>query len=232
MPFYIVDEDIYDKAPSVLLGTIDKLALLGHHPSTIRKFMGMLSGASLFNTGTDSFVSKRLDDGYEQDKFQNIYPFFENGEHMFHDPFPSLIIQDEAHLLEESLGTFSGIFETAFESVITALGRNTKVNRLVAKVPSTDRPRLPKIVAASATVSEPARQMEDLYQRSVTQFPVPGPTLYNSFYATPQISEDSIRNNQFSDNPEFGACTARLYATMLTNGRPHTSAAVEVLAGC
>lgn len=229
LPFYIVDEDIYDKAPSVLLGTIDKLALLGHHPSTIRKFMGMLSGASLFNTGTDSFVSKRLDDGYEQDKFQNIYPFFENGEHMFHDPFPSLIIQDEAHLLEESLGTFSGIFETAFESVITALGRNTKVNRLVAKVPSTDRPRLPKIVAASATVSEPARQMEDLYQRSVTQFPVPGPTLYNSFYATPQISEDSIRNNQFSDNPEFGACTARLYATMLTNGRPHTSAAVEVL---
>ena len=38
--------------------------------------------------------------------------------HHWHPPRyqhqPSLIIQDEAHLLQESLGTFSGIFETAF----------------------------------------------------------------------------------------------------------------------
>lgn len=229
LPFYIVDEDIYDKVPSVLLGTIDKLALLGHHPSTIRKFMGMLGGASFFDPKTDSFISTRLEENYGQNQFQNVYPLFENGERKFHDPFPSLIIQDEAHLLEESLGTFSGIFETAFESVLTILGRNIKFNHLVAKIPNTDRPRLPKIVAASATVNEPARQMEDLYQRHVTQFPVPGPTLYSSFYAQPKASENVLRNEKFPKDPEFGACTARLYATLLTNGRPHTSAAVEVL---
>lgn len=229
LPFYIVDDDIYDKAPSVLLGTIDKLALLGHHPSTIRRFMGMLGGASLFDSATDSFVGRRIEETYDQEKYQNVYPLFENGERKFYDPFPSLIIQDEAHLLEESLGTFSGIFETAFESVITRLGKNKRFNILAAKVPNTDRPRLPKIIAASATVNEPSRQMEELYQRRVTQFPVPGPTLYSSFYACPKESVDAKRNSEFLDNPELGACTARLYATMLTNGRPHTSAAVEVL---
>ncbi|MEW8073532.1 MAG: DEAD/DEAH box helicase [Candidatus Thiodiazotropha sp.] len=229
LPFYIVDEDIYDKAPSVLLGTIDKLALLGHHPSTIRKFMGMFGGASLYNPDTDCFTSTRLDENYEQEQLQNVYPFFGNGEHKFYDPFPSLIIQDEAHLLEESLGTFSGIFETAFESVLNVLGKNKKFNHLVAKISGTDRPRLPKIIAASATVNEPSRQMEDLYQRRVTQFPVPGPTLYSSFYAQPNESNDPYREDRFPGNSEFGACTARLYATMLTNGRPHTSAVVEVL---
>ncbi|MFE8100893.1 DEAD/DEAH box helicase [Brenneria goodwinii] len=229
LPFYIVDDDIYDKAPSVLLGTIDKLALLGHHPSTIRRFMGMLGCASLFNSNTDSFISRRLEENFDHDQYQKVYPFFENGERKFFDPFPSLIIQDEAHLLEESLGTFSGIFETAFESIITVLGKNKRFGNLIAKIPKTDRPRLPKIIAASATVSEPSRQIENLYQRRVTQFPMPGPTLYSSFYAQPKKSEDFLRNAHFPDNPEFGSCTARLYATMLTNGRPHTSAVVEVL---
>ena len=41
---------------------------------------------------------------------------------MFHDPFPSLVIQDEGHLLDESLGTFSGLFETALERILTRLG--------------------------------------------------------------------------------------------------------------
>ena len=39
------------------------------------------------------------------------------GREVFHDPFPSLIIQDEAHLLEESLGTFAGLFETMLEQL-------------------------------------------------------------------------------------------------------------------
>ncbi|GAB1268964.1 hypothetical protein NBRC116493_22170 [Aurantivibrio infirmus] len=229
LPFFIVDEDIYDQVPSVLLGTIDKLALLGHHPSTIRKFMGVLGAASFFDNKTNTFFSKRLEELKDSSSKKKVFPFFENGERIFYDPFPSLVIQDEAHLLEESLGTFSGIFETAFEAVLTILGKTNKYREVVRRIPETDQPRLPKIIAASATVNEPAHQMEELYQRSVTQFPVPGPSLYGSFYAHPKISEDSERNTLFPDNPEFGSCTARLYATLLTNGRPHTSATVEVL---
>lgn len=229
LPFYIVDDDIYDKAPSVFLGTIDKLALLGHHPSTIRRFMGALGGASFLDCETGSLFSRRLEELQKSPSMKKVFPFFESGERIFYDPFPSLIIQDEAHLLEESLGTFSGIFETAFENVLTLLGKTKKFGEIVRKIPGTQKPRLPKIIAASATVNEPAHQMEELYQRKVTQFPVPGPTLYDSFYARPKISGDIERNTLFPDNPELGACTARLYATLLTNGRPHTSATVEVL---
>ena len=45
LPFYICDDDIYDLAPSVLLGTVDKLALIGHSAPTIRRIMGMFGMA-------------------------------------------------------------------------------------------------------------------------------------------------------------------------------------------
>ena len=45
LPFYICDDDIYDFAPSVLLGTVDKLALIGHSPRTILRFFSMFGAA-------------------------------------------------------------------------------------------------------------------------------------------------------------------------------------------
>lgn len=51
LPFYIVDEDIYALAPSVLLGTIDKLAAIGQSQGTIRKFFGMFGFAPLVEIG-------------------------------------------------------------------------------------------------------------------------------------------------------------------------------------
>lgn len=40
VPFLIIDRDIYRHAPAVLLGVIDKLALIGQHPATINRVMG------------------------------------------------------------------------------------------------------------------------------------------------------------------------------------------------
>ena len=50
-----------------------------------------------------------------------LFPSFASGEKRFFDPFPSLLIQDEAHLLDESLGTFSGLFESALEAAFDQL---------------------------------------------------------------------------------------------------------------
>ncbi len=227
LPFYIVDEDIYEQAPSVILGTIDKLALLGQSAGTIRKFVGMFGLAPHIDPATGSLIHRQAPRELNTMTVDRVKPFYNRGQDYFVDPFPSLIIQDEAHLLEESLGTFSGLFETTFEKMLTQLGSHVKMNNIVAKVPGTQLPRLPKIVAASATVSEPERQMEELYQRTVHQFPVPGPDLYTSFYAQPEKSNDASRLNM--SDIEFSARTARFYASILTNGRPHTTSTVEIL---
>ncbi len=227
LPFYIVDEDVYEQAPSVILGTIDKLALIGHSPSTIRRFFGMFGLAPLIDEQSASLIALKTPYDLESRLGKKLYPMYKSGEKYFHDPFPSIIVQDEAHLLEESLGTFSGIFETTFECMLRRLGAQARLNTIVAKVPESSIPRMPKIVAASATVTEPARQMEELYQRKVAQFPYPGPQLYQNFYAAPLTSESKERNA--IDDIEVSAHTARFYASLLSNGRPHTSVSVEIL---
>ena len=227
LPFFIVDEDIYEQAPAVILGTIDKLALLGQNAGTIRKFIGMFGLAPHHEPKTDTLAHRDIPRNLNNVDALPLYPFYEKGNHYFVDPFPSLIIQDEAHLLEESLGTFSGVFETTFEQILTRLGRQPRLNNLVARIPNSQEPRLPKVVAASATVSEPDRQMEELYQRAVIQFPLPGPDLYTSFYAEPERSNSDKRRSM--NDIEFSARTARFYVSILTNGRPHTSATVEIL---
>lgn len=232
LPFYIVDDDIYDFAPSVLLGTIDKLALIGHSDTTIRRVFGMFGLAQFRDQQSGRLIvcNSPLDlrDYSQPDHVRQLYPMFKNGERQFLDPFPALIIQDETHLLEESLGTFSGIFQTLLEKVFRQLSENERV----AQVAATDKEgnvRLPKIVAASATVMDPERQSEALYQRGVVQFPYPGPSIYESFYSAPVEPHKSDKPRVDLEDVEMRAHRARLYASLLTNGRPHTSTSVELL---
>lgn len=235
LPFYIVDEDIYALAPSVLLGTVDKLAVIGQSQGTIRKFFGMFGFAPLVETGSERLYvpMKPKDwDGHPGASTRALFPSFAAGEKKFFDPFPALLIQDEAHLLDESLGTFSGLFESALEAALDQLSPLLK-GHLSYEPESTVRRKI-KIIAASATVSEPQRQMRNLYQRDNTvQFPYPGPTLYDSFYATPlqpdATSDDTERAALPASDVELRSHWARVYASVLTNGHRHTVAMASVL---
>lgn len=235
LPFYVVDEDIYDLAPSVLLGTVDKLAAIGQSQGTIRKFFAMFGFAPLVENGSERLYvpMKPKDwDGHPGAGTRALFPSFASGEKRFFDPFPSLLIQDEAHLLDESLGTFSGLFESALESALDQLAPLLK-GYLSYEPDSTVRRKI-KIIAASATVSEPQRQMRNLYQRDNTvQFPYPGPTLYDSFYATPlqpdSTPDDTERAAIPVGNVELRSHWARVYASVLTNGHRHTVAMASVL---
>ena len=232
LPFYIVDEDIYDLAPSVLLGTVDKLALIGHSNHTIRRIYGMFGAAPWFNpTNGRLFVptdNRDLSSGPTAKGMQGVYPAYKAGKRIFHDPFPSLIIQDEAHLLDESLGTFAGLFESTMDAVFEYLAK--PLADLIA-VDGQGRRRRAKVIAASATVSDPERQLEHLYQRSIpaTQFPEPGPSLYESFYAKPAQATEAQR--QAHPDIEVASQQARVYTAFMTNGKPHTSTSVAVLSG-
>lgn len=235
LPFYIVDEDIYDLAPSVLLGTVDKLAAIGQSQGTIRKFFGMFGFAPLVETGSERLyvpMKQKEWDGHPGADTRALFPSFASGERRFFDPFPALLIQDEAHLLDESLGTFSGLFESALEAALDQLAPLQK--GYLSYEPDSAVRRKIKVIAASATVSEPQRQMRNLYQRDNTvQFPYPGPTLYDSFYSTPlqpdATSDDAEREAIPIGDVELRSHWARVYCSVLTNGHRHTVAMASVL---
>lgn len=236
LPFYIVDDDIYDLAPSVLLGTVDKLALLGQSQRTIRRFLGMFGFAVGYKPATgrlylpDYRASAELSSPADQRPFVGLYPAYADGEKRYFDPFPSLLIQDEAHLLDESLGTFAGLFETAMDAALDELG--PLIDSQIAKAPDTHKRRRIKVIAASATVTDPERQMRSIYQRAHTiQFPYPGPGLYTSFYAIPKtrpVAELAYLRDSKRE-VEASSQWARLYQSILTNGHTHTVTVVETL---
>jgi len=224
-----MDTDIYAHTPCVLLGTVDKLALIGQSARTIARVMGMFGFPAWHHVDTGRLISPSTREQFRKGPHafgcEAVFPFYEDGKHLFLDPYPLLEIQDEAHLLDESLGTFSGLFETTFHHALRTLA------------PLLDRPgssaatpfRGPRIVAASATVTEPERQIDQIYQRSVRLFPQSGPDLYESFYsrlAQPE-AQDNARKN--SPNAEHRSPTRRRYASLMTNGRTHTAATVGVL---
>lgn len=235
LPFLIIDRDIYRHAPAVLLGVIDKLALIGQHPATINRVMGMFGLARWRERDTGRLIMptrRMLIEGAAANNCEPLAPAYKNGCEVFRDPFPSLIIQDEAHLLEESLGTFAGLFETMLEQLF--IRTSDLLGNRVARSPFGARPvRLPKVVAATATVSVPEQQFGALYQRRHMHFPYPGTSIYRSFYAVPAKPADPARHGLGGDSPrapEVEAPWMRIYASIMTNGRNHTVTTVSVLA--
>jgi hypothetical protein len=86
---------------------------------------------------------------------QNNVPF---------DP-PSLVIQDELHLLSGPLGTTVALYESAVQSLIGWGGRR------------------PKIVASTATIRAADHQVRNLYRAPVNLFPPSGLDADDSFFA-------------------------------------------------
>ena len=235
LPFLIIDRDIYRHAPAVLLGVIDKLALIGQHPATINRVLGMFGFARWRERDTGHFVMplrRQLKEGAAASNCEPVAPAYRDGIEVFFDPFPSLVIQDEAHLLEESLGTFAGLFETILEQLFIR-GAELLGERVARSPFGAKPPRLPKIIAATATVSVPQQQFGALYQRRHMHFPYPGTSIYRSFYAAPAIPAEPARRGIAGNSPrapELEAPWMRVYTSLMTNGRNHTVTTVSALA--
>src|SRR5581483_4415901 len=100
-----------------------------------------------------------------------------------HHP-PDLIIQDELHLISGPLGTIAGLYEVAVDEFCATKGSR------------------PKIIGSTATIKMADRQVRDLFDRGVYQFPPPGIDATNSCFAV-------------KDNKKIG----RLYLGVTTAGR-------------
>lgn len=158
LPIFIVDNEIYRYLPTVIAGTIDKITAVGFE----RKF-SHLFGAVTHRCPKHGYMS--LDECTEKYadckvKSKDAIPV------EIKDPSPTLQIQDELHLLREELGAFNGHYET----FIDTYQQNQENVRT-------------KIIAATATIEEYETQIAHLYDRQARRFPVPGPSLGESFYA-------------------------------------------------
>ncbi len=78
---------------------------------------------------------------------------------------PSLVIQDELHLISGPLGTLAGIYEAAFETLMATGGKP------------------PKVIASTATIRNASVQCRRIYGRPSMVFPSPGLRAEDSFFS-------------------------------------------------
>lgn len=116
----------------------------------------------------------QLKEGAVASNCDPVAPAYHDGIEVFSDPFPSLVVQDEAHLLDESLGTFAGLFETILEQLFVR-GAELLGERVARSPFGGKPPRLPKIIAATATVSVPQHQFGALYNGATCTSRIRGP---------------------------------------------------------
>jgi len=160
IPVYVVDNEIYRYLPSVIVGTIDKLAGIGNQRKLCQVF-GQVDGYCKKH----GYYKKRCcqKECRERIRLVSQVPAGLSG--------PTLFVQDELHLLKEGLGTFDAHYETFVQRIRQEFGEHESL----------------KIIASSATIEAFERQVEHLYGRDRANariFPSVGPALGQSFYST------------------------------------------------
>lgn len=119
IPVYTVDEVIYQKLPTLLIGTIDKIAQLPW-----KKEMHELFGdKNLFSAEYGFKYSKTKTRGYST--INRLKP-------------PELIIQDELHLISGPLGSLTGLYEVAIDLLTRHNGIPAKVIASTATISGAD----------------------------------------------------------------------------------------------
>lgn len=159
LPLYIVDTEIYRYLPSAIISTVDKLAIMGNN----RNFRAIVNGANLKcpkhgYTTTDRCVEYSTCKE-EANSFETIEMY---------DPAPTLLIQDELHLINESLGAYASHYESFLHYFIR---KHSKSKRGV------------KVIGATATISSFKEQVYHLYKKDAIRFPVASPYVDRNFYA-------------------------------------------------
>lgn len=144
IPANTVDEVIYNQVPTVIIGTVDKIAQIAWN----RRF-GELFGKKTHYSPIEGFVND-----VEYKKYHKINGQRVDTEEIDNLKPPELIIQDELHLISGPLGSLTGLYELAIDYLCQYSGRS------------------PKVIASTATISGAEEQVKRLYGRKVSQFPI------------------------------------------------------------
>jgi hypothetical protein len=172
LPVYVSDDEVYRFLPTVIVGTIDKMASVAYRPS-----FPMIWGAAAWRCpeheehgfGIGDWCIERCPTnpgaGRRARRRTAITPY---------DPAPALHIQDELHLLQQELGAFAGHYETLIRSCEEQVGT-----------------RPPKTIAATATIEGFEHQIRQMYGvPHARRFPTRGYDLLQTFYTSPDVDTD------------------------------------------
>jgi hypothetical protein len=157
-PISISDAEIYRYLPTVLVGTVDRLARAGE-TSHFAHIFGQVDS----RCPEHQYASFRqcVESGCKRTKTK-----FDPAE-AIKDPTPALLLQDELHLLKESLGTYDSHYEGYLDEQARAVGTGLP----------------PKRLAATATIEGYEHHIKHLYGRSARRFPSKGIGLDDTPYA-------------------------------------------------
>ncbi len=167
---HVSDTETFRRLPTVVVGTIDKLAALGRVPATKIFF-----GYAKRQCRAHGYLLAAADRCPVLSCGQPLEAVQESV-----DPTPSLLIQDELHFLRETLGAFDSHYETMTLAIMREAAREL--------APRTGS--VWKIVGSTATIEGYADQVRHLYgYRNVIRFPEAGPVRGRSFYANEEPGE-------------------------------------------
>lgn len=197
IPVYLIDEDIYKKTPSVIIGTVDKFARITFEEKTNLLFgkrnLACTDCGSLLDIESIKVCTEK---GHiKEGKQKVVKPFYP----------PELILQDELHLITGPLGTIYGSYEMAIDEL--------------SKVYENEKVILPKYIASTATIKNADKQITSLYARTTfNQFPPNGHDSDDSYFACEKsIGEYPFREYIGVSSPYTSMKTtvSRVYAVLL-----------------
>ena len=195
IPALTVDDQVYQRCPSLVIATVDKFTRLAFEPRAASLFgnvthyharWGYYRAGSPPNDGSNVTTPRDHPAGLGRNNPLNreIPPF---------GP-PELILQDELHLIEGPLGSMVGLYETA----IDLLSQRTENGQTI----------IPKYIASTATVRQAEAQVQSLFNRRLLQFPPSAISADERFFAT-----------SFESHPLDNSRPGRLYAAICAPGK-------------
>lgn len=178
---YVVDDQVYQHCPSLIVATVDKFARLSFEPHAAAIFGNINRYDDCWGYYRDCCPPDRRD--LPEGNIETVKRF----------RTPDLIIQDELHLIEGPLGSMVGLYETAIDILSTDL-QNGQIKK-------------PKYVASSATVRRAKPQVLAVFNRKTAQFPAPGVFIENNFFS--QTTEPHQLDGTNPGRLYVGICSPR-----------------------
>lgn len=185
LPIYVTDYEIYRYIPSVLLGTLDRIAITGINRRFTNLLGNLTSRCPVHGYGYSGKCAEANTVGCEEE-VERVPE-----EELPDDPIPTLHLVDEVHLLSEELGVFAGHYET-----------------LYMRLCEWSDEQQPKVITSSATISDKegltdqpsyAEHIENIFLLDANRFPEDGPKRDESFYRS--VREDELQREYIGIAP-------------------------------